>query len=231
MKILGVIPARGGSKGVPGKNIINVGGKPLLAYTAEAALSAKQLCRVVLSTDTEEIAAVGKSCGLEVPFLRPAELAKDSTPTIDVLRHLLKAFSEQGEHYDALCLLQPTSPFRDSEMIDNACGQYIKQKADTLLSVLPIPHQYHPDWALLGENSEMIRWANGQLNPPTRRQELRPAFHREGSIYIARTQLILDQATLYGERMIAYVVEADASVNIDTFEDLDQARKKMRENF
>ena len=227
MNILGVIPARGGSKGVPKKNIIDVGGKPLLAYTAEAALSATKLTRVILSTDSEEIAAVGKQCGLEVPFLRPAELAEDNTPTIVVLQHLLDALAQQGQYYDALCLLQPTSPFRDSEMVDEACSQYIAQQADSLLSVLMIPHQYHPDWALVSDDNR-ISWANGQQDPPARRQELRPAYHREGSIYIAKTELITQHGTLYGKKIIPYVVDPDLSVNIVTVDDLNLAREKIK---
>src|SRR6266516_4625509 len=111
-RVLGIITARGGSKGIPRKNIRLLGAKPLLQYTAEAAFGAKRLARVILSTEDEEIADVGRQCGLEVPFLRPSALARDDTPTLPVLQHAVRALEEGGESYDAICLLQPTNPFR-----------------------------------------------------------------------------------------------------------------------
>src|SRR5438552_7751137 len=118
LKVIGIIPARGGSKGVPRKNIRPLAGKPLLAYTAEAALAARRLSGVLLSTDDAEIAEAGRQCGLEIPFLRPAELAQDNSPTLPVLQHAVAWLESQGRHYDAICLLQPTSPFRSRGMID-----------------------------------------------------------------------------------------------------------------
>ena len=117
MNILGLIPARGGSKGVPRKNIKLLHGKPLLCYTAQAALEASGLYRVVLSTEDEEIAQIGKNCGLDVPFLRPAELARDNTPSLPVIQHAVCALEENGRPIDAICLLQPTSPFRDAAVL------------------------------------------------------------------------------------------------------------------
>src|SRR5262245_13926725 len=119
MNVLGLIPARGGSKGVPRKNIKPLAGKPLLNYTAEAALSSQKLTRVILSTEDEEIAEVGRACGIEVPFLRPAELAQDTTPTLPVVQHALQFLEAMGSHFDAVCLLQPTNPFRRTVDIDN----------------------------------------------------------------------------------------------------------------
>ncbi|MGH9901714.1 MAG: cytidylyltransferase domain-containing protein, partial [Pyrinomonadaceae bacterium] len=107
MRVLGLIPARGGSKGVPRKNIRALCGKPLLQYTAEAALSARSLARVILSTEDAEIADVGRRCGLEVPFVRPAELAEDTTPMLPVVQHALAQMEKDGESFDAVCLLQP----------------------------------------------------------------------------------------------------------------------------
>src|SRR5438477_7168262 len=118
MRVLGLIPARGGSKGVPGKNIRMLGGKPLLQYTAESALRSARLTKTILSTDDDRIAEVGRTCGLEVPFIRPAELAEDSTPTLPVIKHALEWMEDQGMRFDAVCLLQPTSPFRKSSDID-----------------------------------------------------------------------------------------------------------------
>src|SRR5437773_5111592 len=118
MTVLGLVPARGGSKGIPRKNIRLLGGKPLLQYTAAAALAARRLTHVALSTDDEEIAAVGRSCGLDVPFIRPQALAHDSTPMLPVVQHALRWFEAHGRRFDAVCLLQPTNPLRVSAHID-----------------------------------------------------------------------------------------------------------------
>src|SRR5581483_400682 len=146
MRVLGLIPARGGSKGVPRKNIRLLGGKPLLAYTAEAALAAQRLTRVVLSTDDEEIAAVGQSFGVEVPFLRPVELAQDNTPTLPVVQHALRWFEEHDTRFDAICLLQPTSPLRRAADIDASIELLERSDADTVISVLPVTLEYNPPW-------------------------------------------------------------------------------------
>ena len=112
MTVVGIVPARGGSKGIPRKNIAPLLGKPLLAYTAEAALAARRLARVILSTDDDEIAEVGRRCGLEVLFMRPPELARDDTPMLPVVQHAVRWLEERGDRYDAVCLLQPTNPLR-----------------------------------------------------------------------------------------------------------------------
>src|SRR5438093_12930123 len=120
MRVLALIPARGGSKGIPRKNIRLLAGKPLLAYTAEAARAAKRLSWIVLSTDDEEIACIGRQYGLEVPFIRPPELSQDDAPTLPVVQHALHWFEGRGEYFDSVCLLQPTNPLRRSEHFD-AC--------------------------------------------------------------------------------------------------------------
>jgi CMP-N,N'-diacetyllegionaminic acid synthase len=228
MEILAVIPARGGSKGVPRKNIAPLAGRPMLAYTADAALGARRLCGAVLSTDSEEIAAVGRELGLDVPFLRPEELARDDTPTVPVIQHAVRFMQQQGRTVDAVCLLQPTCPFRTAEMVDLACERFESLHADTLLSVLPIPHQHNPFWALIpGAEPGLLRWAADQDQPPPRRQVLPSAWHREGSIYIVRTEILLQRGSLYGPRIVAFEVDPARSVNIDTPEDLRRAEQLM----
>src|SRR5262249_10704611 len=120
MRVLGLIPARGGSKGVPRKNIKLLCGQPLLSYTAREALASRKLSRIILSTEDQEIATVGRECGLEVPFLRPSELAEDNTPTLPVAQHAMRWMEQSGDRFEALCLLQPTNPLRRTEDID-AC--------------------------------------------------------------------------------------------------------------
>ena len=134
MRVLGVIPARGGSKGVPKKNITPLLGLPLLSYTARAALSAKRLTRVVLSTDDEEIAEVGKRYGLDVPFMRPAQLAQDMTPTLPVLQDVVRRLAAAGEDFDAVLTLQPTNPLRRASDIDGAVELLVASGADSVIS-------------------------------------------------------------------------------------------------
>ena len=133
MKTLGIITARGGSKGVPRKNIRLLAGKPLLQYTAEAALAAKRVQRVVLTTDDAEIAEVGRRCGLDVPFLRPPELARDDTPTLPVLQHAVRALEAKGDRFDAICLLQPTHPLRRVADIDACIALLEEKQADSVV--------------------------------------------------------------------------------------------------
>lgn len=135
MKILGLIPARGGSKGIPGKNIKALGGKPLLAYTFDSAQESKLLSKVILSSDDSDIIAVANQIGLEVPFTRPENLANDQSPTLPVIAHALRFFEEKGEKFDAVCLLQTTYPFRRKGLIDDAIKEFIRTDAEALVSV------------------------------------------------------------------------------------------------
>src|SRR5258708_262302 len=146
MRVLGVIPARGGSKGIPRKNIQLLCGIPLLQYAAESALAARLLSRVILTTDDEEIAEVGRRCGLEVPFLRPLELAEDRTPMLPVVQHAVRSLEQAGDHFDAICLLQPTNPLRQPEDIDSCIELLEARSADAAVTVLQVPVKYNPHW-------------------------------------------------------------------------------------
>jgi len=219
MRVLGLIPARGGSKGVPRKNIRLLGGKPLLQYTAEAALAAQRLAKVILSTEDEEIADVGRNCGLAVPFLRPAELAEDDTPTLPVMQHAVSWMESRGERFDAVCLLQPTNPLRRSEDIDGCVELLEKSKADSVVTVLPVPAEYNPHWVYLSDASGRLRLSTGEASPIPRRQQLPPAFHREGSVYVTRRDVLMEQNSLYGKTLYGYSLESNASINIDTPQD------------
>ncbi|QQS42025.1 MAG: acylneuraminate cytidylyltransferase family protein [Acidobacteriota bacterium] len=219
MKVLGLIPARGGSKGVPRKNIRLLNGKPLLAYTAESALGSKLLSRVILSTEDQEIAEVGRSLGLDVPFIRPAELAEDTTPTLPVVQHALRQMEDAGEMFDAVCLLQPTNPLRRPEDIDGCIRLLESSGADSVVSVLLVPSEYNPSWVYWkSENGELLL-STGQDEPPPRRQDLPAAFHRDGTIYVTRTEVIRAAGSLYGRNTVGYEMNADFSVNIDTQSD------------
>ena len=219
MKILAIIPVRGGSKGVPGKNIKLLNGKPLLAYTSEIALQSKHLNEVIVSTDDNQIAEVAKSLSLTVPFLRPMELAQDATPTIDVIIHALLWYQNQNIFFDAVCLLQVTSPFRTLTFLDEAIEKFISSGCDSLISVQKVPHEYNPHWTFEVNSEGNLKIATGENEIIPRRQELPVAYHRDGSIYITKTEVLLGAHSLYGKSTA--FIESDASfyVNIDTMED------------
>jgi CMP-N-acetylneuraminic acid synthetase len=215
MRVLGLVPARGGSRGVPRKNARLLGGKPLLQYTADAALAARLLTRVVLSTDDAEIAEIGRRCGLDVPFMRPAELARDETPMVPVVRHALEAVEATDGAYDAVCLLQPTAPLRGSEEID-ACIELLERAgADTVITVRRVPEEYNPHWVYLVDESGALRLSTGEDAPIARRQDLPPAFHRDGAVYVARRAVVMERGSLFGDRVLGYVSHREHTVNID----------------
>jgi CMP-N,N'-diacetyllegionaminic acid synthase len=223
MRVLGLIPARGGSKGIPRKNIKLLAGKPLLQYTAAAALSAELLSDIILSTEDPEIAEVGRRSGIEVPFLRPAELATDQSPTLPVVRHALSWLEDRGRRYDAVCLLQPTNPFRRSLDIDGCIELLESTDADSVVTVLPVPAEYNPHWVYFRDASGTLRLSTGEKEPLPRRQSLPAAFHREGSVYVTRTEIVMESNSLYGERVAGYVIDAEQHVNIDEHEDWERA--------
>ncbi|MBA3454730.1 MAG: acylneuraminate cytidylyltransferase family protein [Deltaproteobacteria bacterium] len=228
MDVLGVVTARGGSKGVPRKNIRLLGGKPLLAWTAEAALSARSLTKVILSTDDEEIAAIGRAAHLEVPFMRPPELAQDRTPTLAVLQHAVGWVEAQGERYDAVCLLQPTSPLRTAATIDGCIAKLVETGADAVVTVLRVPAEHNPHWVYFASVDGDLHLATGETEPISRRQDLPPAYHREGSVYVTQRDVLIEQSSLYGARVIGYEVDASTSVNIDSLEDWARAESLVR---
>lgn len=225
MRILGIIPARGGSKSIPRKNIKDLGGKPLIAWAIEAGKESSVLDRLIVSTDDSEIAAVGREWGVEVPFMRPAELAEDKTPTLPVLQHAVQWLKEQERYYpDAVILLQPTAPLRQAQHIREAVELFQSSNADSLVSVVEIPGHFSPYWA------EVVRddgWAELFLGQPirtriTRRQDFpKKTYAHNGAIYIFKTDLLFDveEPSLYGERVKLYPMEEKVSVNIDSPED------------
>lgn len=227
MNILGLIPARGGSKGVPRKNIRLLAGKPLLAYTAKAALASSRLTRVVLSTDDEEIAEVGRSCGLEIPFLRPAELAEDTTPTLPVVQHAMRFLEAQGEQFDAVCLLQPTNPLRQTSDIDGCIDLLESAEADTVFTVLAVPAEHNPHWVYFKAADGSLQLSTGETTPIPRRQSLPLAFHREGSVYVTRRDVVMIENSLYGARVIGFEIERSRSVNIDNLDDWAKAESLL----
>jgi CMP-N,N'-diacetyllegionaminic acid synthase len=219
MKVLGLITARGGSKGVPRKNIKLLNGHPLLWYSAKAAAEAKSLARVILSTEDEEIADVGRKLGIDVPFMRPAELARDTTPSLPVIKHSLMELQARGESFDAVCLLQPTNPFRRAIDIDGCVNLLMDSGADSVISVLPVPNEYNPKWVYWRNELGELSLCTGDAEPISRRQDLPPAYHRDGSVYVTRVNCIMEGNSLYGNHTVGYQMRPEHSSNIDTLDD------------
>jgi CMP-N-acetylneuraminic acid synthetase len=221
MDVLGVIPARGGSKGIPHKNIIVVGGQPLLAYTCNAALSSERLTRVILSTDDPNVAEVGQHYGVEVPFLRPVELAQDDIPMLDVLQHALKILQGNGNYQPQIVvLLQPTSPLRRAEHIDDAVDILLKTGADSVVSLVEVPHQFSPVSLMQLEGSRLMPYVEGP--PILRRQDKPRLYARNGPAVLAvQREVLLKKNSLYGDDCRPLVMKVEDSVDIDCPFDLD----------
>jgi CMP-N,N'-diacetyllegionaminic acid synthase len=227
MKILGIIPARGGSKSVPNKNIKLLVGKPLLQYTVDVAKKSKNISRLILSSDDDKIIKVAQQLNLEVPFIRPTNLAKDDTPTLPVIQHALKFFIEKDVYFDAVCLLQVTSPFKTSEFIDEAIEKFVKSGADALISVQQVPNEFNPHWVFKVNNEDKLELFAGKKQIISRRQELPKTYHRDGVIYITKTNVLLEENSLYGKNLAYIESPSGCNVNIDTMEDWKNAENYL----
>jgi CMP-N-acetylneuraminic acid synthetase len=218
MRVLGVIPARGGSKGIARKNLATLAGRPLLAYTADAVRASRRLTRTVVSTDDEEIARAAQELALEAPFMRPDALAADETPMLPVVQHALRAMQADGG-YDAVVLLQPTSPLRRGEHIDAAVDLLASSGADSVVTVVEVPHQYSP--------ASVLRIDDGRLRPfqdgpkPTRRQDKPRFYARNGPAVIAVKATVVEAGSLYGDDSRPLVMPMRDSYDIDSADDLE----------
>jgi len=220
MRVLGLIPARGGSKGVPRKNIRLVGGKPLLHYTTRAALAARSLARVILSTEDDEIAAVGRECGVEVPFLRPPELAGDEAPMLPVVQHAVRWLAERGNSFDAVCLLQPTNPLRRAADIDGAVELLDRTGADAVISFVDAGEKHPARMKFLAPDGRVVDPPFAEAFEGQRRQDLPKLYLREGSIYLSRVPVLMEQHSFKGRDCRAWIVPEERACNVDTPLDL-----------
>lgn len=226
-KILGIIPARSGSKGIPGKNIRLLDGKPLIYYAAEAAHKSGLVDHLILTTDSEEIAEAGRNLGIEVPFLRPKELAQDETPMIPVLEHAVGFIEAQGWQPDIILLLQPTAPLRQADHIQKAVRLLVDTKCDSVVSVVEVPRHYVPDFVLKIEDGKLRPFLDAPL--VTRRQDARPAYSRDGTIYAFWRDLFFAKQSIYGDDCRPLIIPDTQSCNLDTMEDWHMAEKKLLE--
>lgn len=229
MRVLGLITARGGSKGIPGKNIKVLGHQPLIAYVIKDGLQAKLIDKVIVSTDAQEIAEVAKQYAAEIPFIRPAELSLDTTPSIDVVLNTIQYLEEKGEYYDAVCLLQPTSPFKPKGFIDACIQKFIETKAVSLVSVLEVPHEYNPHWTFEMDTSGHLSIATGEATLIPRRQELPKAYHRDGSVYLSKVSLIKERKVLVGGNTVGVLSDPKYYANLDTLEDWERAEQTYKQ--
>lgn len=223
--VLGLIPARAGSKGLPGKNIKEMAGKPLLAHAIDAARDSGVIDRLVLSTDSEDIAAVGRAHGAEVPFLRPARLAADDTPMLAVVEHALAALADDGFVPEIIVLLQPTSPLRRPRHLAEAVRLLRETDCDAVASVVALPAHLSPDYVMRLEQDRLVHFLpEGQRI--TRRQDARTAYVRDGTVYAFRRGTVA-RGSLYGDHCRALLVPARDSVSIDDQADWEAAERTL----
>lgn len=217
-KILGIIPARGGSKTVPKKNIAPLSGKPLIAYTIEEALKSKFITKLVVSSDDDEIIKISKKYGAEVPFKRPKELAKDTTPTLPVVQHAVRAMETLGNTtYDYIALMHATAPLKTVEDIDGAIKKALETGADSVASVVRVI-DYHPmkmkkivKGRLVEFSEELVALRGGEM---VRRQDLPPAYIRNDCIYVTKRDVLMKQNSFFGKDCRPYIMPEERSLNI-----------------
>ena len=209
-KVLAIIPARSGSKGLPGKNIKLLGEKPLIGWTIDAATKAKCINDVIVSTDCPEIARVSKKYGAGVPFLRPKNLASDTASTVDTVLHSITTINV---NYDVIILLQPTSPFRTADDIDRAFSVYSKSGASSVVSICEVDkNPFLSFWKKEDNTLEAVLNIDNQY---FRRQDLVPAYSLNGAIYIVDTKKILSEKKFLYEDSSSYIMEKKSSIDID----------------
>lgn len=227
LEILAIIPARGGSKGVPLKNIHPLLGKPLVSHVASVVDAVPYIDKAVVSTDDPQIAAVARDAGLEVPFERPAELAGDLVGDHEVLVHaLLETERVSGRSYDVVLMLQPTSPMRRSEHVTLAIERLADETWDAIWSVSRTDSRYHPRKQLtVGDGDRMHPYEDQLAMVP--RQQLSPVFHRNGAVYAFTRACLLEQRTIFGASTGALVID-EPMVSIDTLADFDLVEDALR---
>lgn len=209
-KILAVVPARGGSKGVPGKNIRSAGGKPLIAWVIEAAKKSRYIDRLIVSTDDEKIMVVAKEFGCDAPFKRPLELAGDESPTALAIQHAI----ENVPGYDYVVTLQPTSPLTEAADIDACIQKCVQGKADACVSVVAVPKS--PYWMFTMDGGNAIKPLMGKEFLKKRRQELPPVCMPNGAIYVTACEFLKKVHSLYADRTLGHIMAHEKSIDIDT---------------
>lgn len=228
MRVLGVIPARAGSKGIPGKNIRLLAGLPLIVYAIRAGRESGIVDELVLSTDSVDIARVAVEYGVEVPTLRPSHLALDETPMLPVVMHAVAEFEAASDwRPDVVMLLQPTAPLRKPEHLRLALDLLENEQCDSVASVVEIPRHYAPDFAMrVDEDGRLLHFLT-EGGRVTRRQDVRPAYSRDGTIYAVRRDVLMEDQTLYGKVCLPLILDHADSVNLDDLGDWQEAERRL----
>lgn len=212
-KILGIITARGGSKSIPRKNIKPLSGRPLIEYTILATQASKYLTSCIVSTEDKEIAQIAKNCGGDVPFLRPQQLAQDNSTSLSVVQDVIAKFEVNNEEYDYIMILQPTSPFRTGDDIDNCIKLIIDEEGDSVMSMSELVGISLTKLKKI-ENGEIVGLVKNEGGESTRRQELEKIYVRNGGVYLTRTQCI-KKGDLFGKKSLAYIMPPEKSIDIN----------------
>ena len=228
-KVIGVIPARSGSKGLPNKNVLEIGGKPLIAWTIQAAKESKYIDELVVSTDSDQIAKIAIEFGANVPFIRPSELALDITPSIEVIKHALDFYREVFKlNFDYTMLLEPTSPLRDVRDIDGALEDLEKNIDATSLVGVALTEVQNPAFQVKIDKSGYLRNLNDETIQPVRRQDINPVYFLEGSVYVSKTKDLEKLNSFYQKKTIGMVLPKWKSLEIDDLEDFVMVEALMR---
>lgn len=225
MNFIAIIPARGGSKGILNKNLVEVNSKPLISFTIEESLKSRYLKRILVSTDDKNITNVALSSGIEVPFKRPKNISLDSTPMIEVLKHAVKWINAKNIPYTALVLLQPTSPLRKASHIDEAIEVFLsKRNVSSVVSVVKIPHQFSPISALKLNAGILQSYETNKLTYNLRQNK--PTFYaRNGPAILIVSKKTIENNELYGKKSLPYIMPKSNSLDIDDYEDLNEFKK------
>lgn len=225
---LAIIPARGGSKGLPGKNIKKLCCKPLIAWSIEAGLRSKYLDEVMVTTDYQNIAEVSKQYGANVPFLRPDELASDTATSFDAIKHTIDYYkNELNKEFDYIVLLEPTSPLRETSDIDKAIKGLVDSDADSIVGICRTEDQ-NPAFLVLKNEQNFISGYENQDMKVLRRQDIKDVYFFEGTIYISKTDTLLGKKTFYHENTMGYEVPKYKSLEIDDLDDFVMAEAIMK---
>jgi CMP-N-acetylneuraminic acid synthetase len=227
--ILVVIPARGGSKGIPRKNIVKICDRPLIGYTIRSALQVDRISDVVVSTEDEEIAIISKKMGAQVPFIRPEHLATDQAQSAPVVIDALKKMEEiKNTKYDAVLMLQPTSPLRTLRHINEAIDLFFSQECDSVVSIVSVGGT-HPFRMKRLVEDRLINYIDQGFWDMRPRQDLPPVYIRNGAIYLIKRDVLISQGQLIGDKCLGMVMSDEASVNIDSPLDLKLAELLIKE--
>ncbi len=218
-KVLAIIPARGGSKGLPGKNIRPLQGVPLVAWPIKAALNSRYIDSVIVTTDDANIAKIAQEYGADVPFMRPAHLAIDTSPSSEAVIHALDFCTERDGAYDYIVLLEPTSPLTESTDIDRALEMLIEQEGWAIVGASKVGSSHPVYCATIGTDQFLKPFNRDSFEKPIRRQDVDDLYFFEGSLYISDVNKYRETATFYHERTLPYVVPAWKSLEIDTLLD------------